>query len=234
MSESGVRELLIRAALDVDFRRQILSDPEATFAEYALSDEQREILRSADERMHDLLGAAVRAGLSSQNESRSSESTAAAEENPKGEPPPVDSEAGDARLLLQVVPDVRQEEGGVRIAYTASLHALPEGTDPESVPIPDEAAQGSGLPPLRMVVQVTPTIHTGDDRQTRIAFSASLKTLFDSDAPRARSGDSPWNHQTESRAARQAAEAVRAASPEDRFDRLLALAQALEIGDADD
>src|SRR5687767_7854437 len=59
-----LRALLERAVLDLDFRSQLRTDPDAAFAGYELTEEDRDILRTTDDRMLGLLGRVLWADVS--------------------------------------------------------------------------------------------------------------------------------------------------------------------------
>ena len=44
MALTGVKEVLVRAALDSEFRNNLISNPESIFAEFELTDEERQCL----------------------------------------------------------------------------------------------------------------------------------------------------------------------------------------------
>src|SRR5205085_6316629 len=59
MAKTGISRLLIASAIDPDVYRRLLEFPEATFDEFDLADEDRELLRHPDHRLLRVLGAAL-------------------------------------------------------------------------------------------------------------------------------------------------------------------------------
>ena len=57
--EKGVEQLLIASALEPELCRRLVESPEEVFAEFDLTEEQKDILRQRDHRLLGLLGAAV-------------------------------------------------------------------------------------------------------------------------------------------------------------------------------
>ena len=55
----GIDRLLIASALDGDLRRRLLDSPDDVFPEFDLTEDEKDILRSPDQRLLPLLGAAL-------------------------------------------------------------------------------------------------------------------------------------------------------------------------------
>ena len=62
ISRPGIDRLLIASALDGDLRRRLVDTPDDVFPEFDLTEDEKDILRSPDQRLLPLLGAALALG----------------------------------------------------------------------------------------------------------------------------------------------------------------------------
>jgi len=223
MKPTEAARYLERAALDRGFRSLARADPEASFEGFALSEDEKAILRRQDEGMLGLLADVLR--------SRAPVEAARAPEPPEGiHPLPVTGRAlPPVELILQVVPvPSRDEAGAIRLSHFASLHAAPFAGEP--LPPPPPNAPEGAKPPVRFRIVVAPHAATLPDGGTVVTYVGNLVSMeaeagaAAADAPHPAS---PWGHRVGSDAARRAARAVGEAAPADRYARLLDLVAAL-------
>jgi hypothetical protein len=219
ISRPGIDRLLIASALDGDLRRRLLDTPDDVFPEFDLTEDQKDILRSPDQRLLPLLGAAL-----------ARQSAAPAPDTP------VDQRQPDAVLEARSLPDISlaltlvpcaQYENGriVKVVYATWVNPLPEGVDPASLPPPAGAAlPGTPLPPLHAVIQVS-VVQT----QGAIGLSAALLRSSNMSAP---PPQPPLAGDLHSAAVQTAIAAVRSASGQDRRVRIVELLRALRAGEA--
>src|SRR4051812_46900642 len=148
-AKTGISRLLIATAIDPDVYRRLLESPEATFDEFDVADEDRELLRHPDHRLLRVLGAA----LAEENAPVSTApgvTTIAAPPATAGAPlagarqpgatlgtPTASAPLPDMSLVLTLVPCALYDGGELReFAYAAWVSPLPEGADPEALPPP--------------------------------------------------------------------------------------------------
>ena len=221
ISRPGIDRLLIASALDGDLRRRLLDTPDDVFPEFDLTEDEKEILRSPDQRLLPLLGAAL---------ARQSAATVLAPDAPAEQPQPHAVVEGrtlpDISLALTLVPCAQYENGRiVKVVYAAWVNPLPEGVDPASLPPPAGAAlPGQPLAPLHAVIQVC-AIET----QGAIGLSAALLQSSNMSAPPPRP---PVAGDLRSASVETAIAAVRSASSQDRRARIVELLRALRGGEA--
>ena len=220
ISRPGIDRLLIASALDGDLRRRLLDTPDDVFPEFDLTEDEKDILRSPDQRLLPLLGAAL---------ARQSAAAVLAPDLP-AEPrqPHAVLEARtlpDISLALTLVPCAQYENGRiVKVVYAAWVNPLPEGVDPASLPPPAGAAlPGQPLAPLHAVIQVC-AIET----QGAIGLSAALLRSSNMSAPPPRP---PVAGDLCSASVETAIAAVRSASGQDRRARIVELLRALRGGE---
>ena len=215
----GIHELLIASALDDGLRRRLLESPEAAFQDFELTDGERELLRHPDRRLLPYLGAAL--ARQSQTTSAASRHTAEPAVAPHAVLPA--HTLPDFSLVLTLVPCV--QDGGV--SYAVWVNPLPPGTDPATLPPPAGIAlPGTALAPLHAVVQVSAVDMRDATGNTQIGLSAALRqsTNMIPLPPVLADPGSP--------ALQSAVAAVRAAIPEERYDRLIDLIGVLRGGEA--
>ena len=217
----GIDRLLIASALDGDLRRRLLDTPDDVFPEFDLTEDEKDILRSPDQRLLPLLGAAL-----------ARQSAAAAVRAPDmpadQRQPPAVLEARtlpDISLALTLVPCAQYENGRVvKVVYAAWVQPLPKGVDPASLPPPAGAAlPGEPLAPLHAVIQVS-VVQT----QGAIGLSAALLQSSNMSAPPPRP---PVAGDLRSASVQTAIAAVRSASSQDRRARIVELLRALRGGE---
>jgi hypothetical protein len=228
---NGVSQLLIKSAIDSDLRRRLLESPDETFLDYDLSEDEKDLLRQPDHRMLRLLGAA----LAQQRESSSGHAPVVAAVQPHA--------VVQARTLpgislaLTLVPCAQYENGQLStFAYAVWVNPLAEGADPAALPIPPGAAlPGEPLTPLRAVIQVSAVQMQDQDGKPQVALNASLQRSSNMTAPpppesAGRPAMPPFGSDPDSSAVKVAVAAVRNASSEERYGKLLELMRTLRGG----
>lgn len=225
MKPTEVARYLQRAALDRDFRALAKADPDASFEGYALSDDEKEILRRRDREMLRLLADAVREAEEPED--------APAGERPRVDPPlPVTGQllpAVDLLLQLTAVPS-RDDAGALRLTHVASLHAAPAPGAPLPPP-PAEAPEGAPAP-VHFRIRIAPHAAALPGGQVAVTYAPSIVAQGAEETASTATAEtatgSPWGHRVNSEAARRAAEAIKAAAPAERYERLLDLIAALK------
>jgi hypothetical protein len=204
----GIDRLLIASALDGDLRRRLLDTPDDVFPEFDLTEDEKDILRSPDQRLLPLLGAALAR--------QSAAAAVLAPDMPAEQRQP---------LALTLVPCAQYENGRVvKVVYAAWVQPLPKGVDPASLPPPAGAAlPGEPLAPLHAVIQVS-VVQT----QGAIGLSAALLQSSNMSAPPPRP---PVAGDLRSASVQTAIAAVRSASSQDRRARIVELLRALRGGE---
>jgi hypothetical protein len=223
MKPTEAARYLERAALDRAFRAVARTDPDASFEGFALSEEERAILRRQDEEMLGLLAEILRARAPAEVER-------APEPPEMPHPLPVTGRAlPPVELILQVVPVIsRDEAGAIRLSHLASLYAAPPAGSP--LPPPPSGAPEGARPPVLFRIVVAPHAATLPDGGTLVTYAGNLVSIeAETRAAGAAAArpSSPWGHRVDSEGARRAARAVREAAPADRYARLLDLVAAL-------
>jgi hypothetical protein len=231
LPKPGIDQLLIESALQPELRRRLLESPDEVFRDFDLSEEEKEILRRPDHRLLPLLGAAL---------ARQMESSVPLGEAPSVSPaPPALIEARtlpDTWLALTVVPCAQFEEGH-RISYVVWANPIPEGGDPAALPPPAGVVlPGQPLAPLYVVIQLS-AVQTQDAAgNPQVGLWASLRHSSNVAAPPPpeTAGDpkaSPFGSRLDSPQVQAAVAAVRGASREERYNRLIDLMRVLRSGD---
>jgi len=225
--------LLIESALQPELRRRLLESPDEVFRDFDLCEEEKEILRRPDHRLLPLLGAAL---------ARQMESSGPLGEAPSvspASPAMIDARTlPDACLALTVVPCAHREEGHPeRISYVVWTNAVPEGGDPATLPPPAGVVfPGQPLQPLYAVIQLS-AVETQDAAgNPQVGLWASLRQSSNVAAPPPpeTAGDpagSPFGSRLDSPQVQAAVTAVREASSEERYNRLVDLVRVLRSGD---
>ncbi|MCK4659218.1 MAG: hypothetical protein KAV82_06810 [Phycisphaerae bacterium] len=237
MTRGSATDFLIRALLDEAFRELAMTDARRAFEGYDLSDEERNILHSQDERVLGLLGKAVTRG------------EASAEPSERRGPSNTETASllvlPEVKLLLRLAPHTPQpSEPGSQMTYEASLRPWPgdltsKGTDAEGgrpIEEPDD-----GMPPaIEWMIRVTPTVVDSQEAGLKVSYSASIHPFtvgpdrIHASAQEATQAlaSPPWNHHIASSAAKTAAKAVRVCGAGERYEKLLDLIHDLQTGDA--
>ncbi|MGA3326207.1 MAG: hypothetical protein ABSF45_17180 [Terriglobia bacterium] len=233
MSKPGIDQLLIESALQLDLRRRLLESPEEVFRDFDLTEEEKDILRRPDHRLLELLGATL---------ARQMESAGPAGEVPSGAPsPPALIEARtlpDTSIALTVVPCALYENGQLKgINYVVWANPMPEGGDPASLPPPAGVVlPGRPLAPLYAVIQLS-AVQTQDAAgNPQVGLWAWLQRPSNVAAPPPPETagvpeDSPFGSRLDSGPVQAAVAAVRKASREERYGRLIDLMRVLRSGD---
>lgn len=195
--------LLVDSALYPELRRRLAESPESVFEDYNLAAEERELLRHPDHRLLPLIGAAIQRSQS---------------EPPAPRPIHI---AVDSRMLpdVQMALTVVPCQIGERISFAAWISPLPEGADPSRLPPPPGSTlPGNPLTPLYAVIHLT-AAH-GNDGSVSMWASFLQNSNVVTTEPRPEASGSP-----------ELADAVRAAAPEERYDKLLDLLRAIRGGE---
>jgi precorrin-3B methylase len=164
----GIDRLLIESALQPDLRRRLVDSPEEVFPEFDLTEEQRDILRKRDDRLLELLGAAL---------ARQAAAGPPAPPAPQPSPPaPQARQLPDLRLALTVVPVAQEQAGKLHsLSFAAWVNPLPEGTDPAGLAPPEGTVlPGQPLAPLRAVVHVCAQLLADAGGGPQVGLTASL------------------------------------------------------------
>ncbi len=210
MAKPDIARLLIDSALAPELRRQLAEAPDEVFERYELTAEEREILRRPDERLLPLLGAAL---------ARREEPERMVSEARTPEIASDSTLLPDSLLALTVVPCAV----GDRIAFAVWVSPIADGVDPATLPAPAGATlPGNPLTPLHAVIQLSAL-----QSKEGVSMWASFRQATNVFAPVPAQDvgvDSP-----EVQAA--AAEAL-AATPLERYEKLVALTRALRGGEA--
>jgi len=237
-SKPGVSQLLVASAMDADLCRRLLESPEEVFPDFDLTEDEKELLRSPDQRMLRLFGVA----LAQQRELSSSDKSSDARESAAAAPQP--HAVVEARTLpgislaLTLVPCAQYQDGQLStFAYAVWVNPLAEGTDPAALPIPQGAAlPGQPLTPLHAVIQVSAVQLPDQDGKPQVGLTASLRQSSNVTAPpppesAGRPGTPPFGSDLGSVEVLAAVAAVRNASGDDRYGRLIELMHALRGGE---
>jgi hypothetical protein len=233
MPKPEIHNLLIDSALQPDLCRRLLESPDEVFAAYELTVEQRELLRHPDHRLLPLLGAAL---------ARQMKSSSPAEELPSSEATPSSVTPApalpDTLMALTVVPCALRENGHLKgISYVVWVNPLPEGADPASLPPPAGAVlPGEPLAPLYAVIRLSAMPSQDASGKPQLAMWGSFLPAANASVPPPpeSSGDvdaSPFKTPVDSANVQAAVAAVRRASNEERYDRLVDLLHVLHQGD---
>ncbi len=141
-------------------------------------------------------------------------------------------------LALTLVPCAQYEDGRLStFAYAVWVNPLAEGVDPASLSPPQNAAlPGEPLTPLHAVIQVSAVQLPDQDGKPQVGLSASLRQSSNMTAPpppesAGRPETPPFGSNLGSVEVQAAVAAVRNASGEDRYDRLIELMHALRGGE---
>jgi len=227
LAKPGIDALLIDCVLDPPLLQRMFDKPLDVFADYDISEEDRDILSSPDERLLGLLGRVV--GTTAVGATPETAGKAHTKETMRSLP--------ESRLALRLVPYLQRapeplEEGQppIIVSYLGHLDPLPAGVGVEDLPpVPQADVPGHPLAPLALVVAARPLLSGAGGDSIQVGFS--LRTEMPATpSPSLEGGEaslSPWSHDTTSATVRDAADKVRTAAPEDRHDRLLQLVAAV-------
>ena len=152
-----------------------------------------------------------------------------------------DSRLPISRMALRLVPyamrpepeeRAEDESSPVVVNYAANLDPLPEGTDVSDLPEPPVATlPGAALPSLVIEITVQPMVVNDDNGNEVLTFAldARLPAELGSHELQSEPEDplSTWAHDLKSDAVDDCVSRVRNAAPEDRYQRLLDLADAM-------
>ena len=231
MKTGSVADFLIRVVLDEAFREQALTDPQSALEGFDVTEREKEILCSRDDRLLGLLGHAI----TQRGDGVERTSPLAPTDLDKDMLPAL----ADVKLVLRLAPQA-SEEGTV--SYAASLHPWTADAKPTPDSETDEhAAVAADTAPgeVAWIIRVVPTVVESREDGLAVSYSASIQPLSsgpgddgESDSPMtSATAGAPWNHHIESSAAKDAAKAVAAAEPDQRYRKLLELVHALQTGD---
>jgi len=217
----GIDRLLVLSALDADFARRLREGPEDVFRDFDLTEEEKDLLRNPDHRLLPLLGRVLSRQPQSLGAAAGARSAA-----PSWPYPAAARTLPGISLALTVVPCLQMENGKPKgYSFAVWVNSLPEGADPASLPPPPGVAlPGRPLAPLHAVIDLSAIEVPDGTGGLQIGLSASLRqssNIAGSPAP-AKPGDSALSEQV-----RAAVAAVRSASREERYGRLVDLLHAL-------
>jgi len=232
VSKPGIDQLLIESALQPDLRRRLRESPDEVLRDFDLTEEEKDILRQPDERLLALLGAAI---------TRQMESADGSREDPLLAPTPPTQFAArplpDTWIALTVVPCAVYDQGHLKgITYAAWTNPLPEGGDPAALPPPAGAMlPGRPLAPLHAVIKLSALQTQDGEGNPQVALWATLRQASSvvTPPPSETAGNplaSPFGSQIDSPQVGAAAAAVRGATPDERYDRLVDLMRVLRRG----
>ena len=239
MAQSGLTEFLLKSILDTEFRKLALSDPDSAFIGFDLSSDEKDILRSGDERVLSLLGrtlqysAPIKRGKESIDEPSESP-------DPQGGAPAGESPAAlpELKLRMRLVPFASGPPGGdTELSYAASLHQWTD--DPASWNQADDGLTDTELhsAAVDFMIRVVPSVISIPGSESKLAYSATVEApetgqvASAAKAPPDAAAVIPARYHGRSHAAREAAAAVTQAKPEQRQEKLLQLVSALRRGD---
>jgi len=233
VSKPGIDQLLIESALQPDLCRRLLESPDEVFRDFALTEEDKDILRRPDQRLLPLLGAAL---------ARRMESAGPPGEAPSGAAAPqavIEARTmPDNWMALTVVPCALYENGQLKgITYVVWANPMPEGGDPATLPPPAGVVlPGKPLAPLYAVIQLSAVQSQDAAGNPLVGLWASLRQSSNvtTPPPPETAGDpkaSPFGSRLDSGQVQAAVAAVREASNEERYGRLVDLMRVLRSGD---
>ncbi len=204
---SDVSDILVRYLVDEGFRAEFDGDLDGVLARFELDDETRDALRARDERVLGLIGRAV-------GPEDTSIPTEAPPTPPASRPTP---KLPGIELWLQVVPIATGEGEDARIQWHVSL--LPSRDQPPAVP--------SGAAGAAILYRIALEPHTtATDEGLHVTFGSTF-TLDGETSETTAPAPTPWGHDPTSAETKRAADAVREASPEDRYEAILRLIDAI-------
>jgi hypothetical protein len=224
--------------MDADLCRRLLESPEETFQDFDLTEDEKDLLRRPDQRMLRLFGIA----LARQRELSSIDAHSNAQRVSGAAPQPhavVEAHTlPGITLALTLVPCAQYQDGQLStFAYAVWVNPLAEGTDPAALPIPQGAAlPGQPLTPLHAVIQVSAVQLPDQDGKPQVGLSASLRQSSNVTAPpppesAGKPGTPPFGSDLGSVEVQAAVAAVRNASGDDRYGKLIELMHALRGGE---
>ena len=234
-----IDQLLIRAALEPGLCRRVLESPDQVFAEFDLTADEQEILRHPDHRLLPLLGAALSRQMSASGPVGKSAAVAAedAEIEAPAAPGVVFRGLPDTAMVLTLVPCALREEGEFKgITYVMWASPLPQGTDPAALPPPAGTVfPGEPLAPLHATIRITALQSRDAEGNPRLSICGSFHPSPEAclPPPPESAGDvdvSPYRSPIHSEPVQTAVAAVRRASSEEKYDRLVDLLHALHQG----
>lgn len=228
MKKGSVADFLVRVVLDESFRELALADPQSALEGFDVTKEEKDILCSRDHRLLGLLGDAVTR--------REEVAQPSSQVEPSEQVQAAVPKLADVKLVLRLAPQA--SEGAV--SYAASLHPWTVNAEPDSET--DEQttdAAGTTSGEVAWIIRIVPSVVEFREADMAVSYSASIQPLVtnpagDCESDRAPANvlaSPPWNHHVESSAAKDAAKAVAAAKPDQRYGKLLELVHALQTGD---
>lgn len=236
MTQRSAADYLMRAVLDDAFRELTLADPDRAMADYDLSEDEKSILRSRDDRLLGLLGGSMAA------ENANAEHPASTEITDSRTPSRPTLPA--VELLLRLTPHTEPStDSAQQVSYAASLHPWPLPTTverDEGEPSTDSESSPNGASSeMTWLLRLTPTVIQSEEAGLRVSYSAAMHPidLTAAQAPVASRESvpptlrSPWKHDVESSAVKTAAHEVLASPKDKRYDKLLALIDVMQSGD---
>jgi len=234
--QAGLTEFLVKSVLEARFRELALSDPDGAFEGFDLSVDEKDILRSGDERVLSLLGRVLKySGPAQHNQQPKGEHSSQPSVFPHQSLPEI-------ILRMRLVPHaVRSPDNLIELSYSVSLH--PWADDPATWDQPVDGATDpeSVAAAVDLMIRIVPTLISLPGSEPKLAYSASIqspKVGLGTVAPLGKGETSdgttlPSRYHGDSLAARQAAAEVSQAEPDQRYPKLLKLVNALRCGEDD-
>jgi hypothetical protein len=235
VAKSGIDRLLIESALHPDLRRRLLESPDEVFADFELSEYEKDILRRPDHRLLDLLGAAL---------ARQTEPARCREAGESAVAEPVPASPAETRTLpgpllaLTIVPCALQNNGQFAgITYAVWVSPMAEGADPASLPPPAGAVlPGQPFAPLYAVIELSAIQSQDAAGNLQVGLWGSFRQATNVAPPpppetAGNPGASPFGSRLDSEPVQAAAAAVRQAPGEERYGKLVDLMHVLRGGD---
>jgi len=228
-AKPAIDQLLVRSALQPDLCRRLLESPDDVFRDFDLTEEEKDILRKPDSRLLPLLGAAL---------ARQTGAGAPMEVPVEDSLPGVKARTlPDTLLALTVVPCALDEDGQFKgISYAVSVNPMPASGDPASLPLDAAELPGQPLAPLYAVIQLSAVLSQDPAGAPQVGLWASFRqsSNVSPPPPPETAGDPtapPFGTRLDSAAVESAVAAVRHASRDERYDKLVDLLRAVRSGD---
>ena len=229
--QSGLAEFLIKSVLDTGFRELALSYPDRAFEGFDLSTDEKDILRSGDERVLGLLGRVLQYSWPVQpatsNQKPLAESTT-----------PSTQTLPEVALRLRFVPYAAESpDARLQFNYEASLHPWTDDPATEDRSVDDSTAAANAA--FDMMIRIVPTVISLAGTEPKVAYAATIQSPGSGTGPGpplepggSYAGTTPASrYHGNSLAAREAAAAVGQAEPNQRYARIFDLIRALRQGD---
>ncbi|MEO0624846.1 MAG: hypothetical protein AAF183_21995 [Pseudomonadota bacterium] len=176
MSAPGIRDLLVRAVLDPDFRARVMASDAEAIKDYALTDAERTAVLGGGPEVLGLIGRLLEPADQGVSDD---ENHQPADTPPTGGNVLRETEGPPMRLLVRVMTGVEQHEGPeVRLRYGATLQPVPEGLSAADVPpTADAGPGGERLTDGRIEVVVVPKISRDEAGQLAVRYGCTARMV---------------------------------------------------------